>query len=62
MLVHPSSEVCDLFVELFNVLYCFVRIEVLALAYLFDDEITQKNKSEAPENGCTSIPNMLSIK
>ena len=23
MLVHPSSGACDLFVELFNVLYCF---------------------------------------
>jgi len=35
MLVHPSSGACDLFVELFHGLYCSVRIEVLALAYLF---------------------------
>jgi len=38
MLVHPSSGACDLFVELFHGLYCSVRIEVLALAYLFSGE------------------------
>ena len=38
MLVHPSSGACVLFVELFHVLYCSVRIEVLALAYLFSVE------------------------
>ena len=38
MLVHPSSGNCDLFVELFHGLYCSVRIEVLALAYLFSCE------------------------
>jgi len=32
-LIHPSSGACDLFVELFHVLYCSVRIEVFALAY-----------------------------
>jgi len=26
MLIHPSSGVCDLFVELFHGLYCSVRI------------------------------------
>jgi hypothetical protein len=38
MLVHPSSGACDLSVELFHWLYCSVRIEVLALAYLFSGE------------------------
>jgi len=38
MLIHPSSGACDLFVELFHGLYCSVRIEVFALAYLFSDE------------------------
>ena len=38
MLVHPSSGSCDLFVELFHGLYCSVRIEVFALAYLFSGE------------------------
>ena len=28
MLIHPSSEAYDLFVELFHGLYCSVRIEV----------------------------------
>ena len=34
----PSSGACDLFVELFHGLYCSVRIEVFALAYLFSGE------------------------
>jgi len=38
ILIHPSSGACDLFVELFHGLYCSVRIEVLALAYLFSGE------------------------
>ena len=38
MLIHPSSGACDLFFELFRVLYCSVRIEVFALAYLFGGE------------------------
>jgi len=37
-LIHPSSGACDLFVELFHGLYCSVRIEVIALAYLFSGE------------------------
>ena len=36
--IHPSSGVCDLFVELFHGLYCSVGIEVFALAYLFSGE------------------------
>ena len=35
ILIHPSSGVCDLFVELFLGLYCSVMIKVFALAYLF---------------------------
>jgi len=38
MLIHPSSGACDLFVELFHGLYCSVRVEVFALAYLFSGE------------------------
>ena len=38
MLIHPSSGACDLFVELFHGLYCSVRIEVIALVYLFSGE------------------------
>ena len=38
MLIHPFSGACDLFVELFHGLYCSVRIEVFALAYLFSGE------------------------
>jgi len=38
MLIHTSSEACDLFVELFHGLYCSVKIEVFALAYLFSGE------------------------
>jgi len=38
MLIHPSSGVCDLFVELFHGLYCSVRIEVIASSYLFSGE------------------------
>jgi len=38
MLIHPSPGACDSFVELFHGLYCSVRIEVFALAYLFTGE------------------------
>jgi len=34
MLIHPSSGVRDLYVELFHGLYCSVRIEVFALAHI----------------------------
>ena len=44
MLVHPSSGACDLFVELFHVLCCSVRIEVyvtsvFAESSLFSSEV-----------------------
>jgi len=38
MLIHPSSGACDFFDELFHGLYCSVRTEVDALAYLFSGE------------------------
>ena len=38
ILIQPSSGGCDLFVKLFHGLYCSVRIEVFALAYLFSGE------------------------
>jgi len=34
MLIHPSSGVCDLFVELFHGLYCSVRLEVFYINVL----------------------------
>jgi len=37
-LIHLSSGACDLFDELLHGLYCSVRIEVDALAYLFSGE------------------------
>jgi len=72
MLVHPSSEACDFFVELFHWLYCSVRIEVFALAYAntktsilteqYNPWNNSTNKSQVPEDGCTNIRNMLSSK
>jgi len=38
ILIHPSSRACKLFDELLHGLYCSVRIEVDALAYLFSGE------------------------
>jgi len=38
VLIRPSSEACDLFVELFHGLCCSVRMEVFALAYLYSGE------------------------
>ena len=38
ILVHLSSGACDLFVDLYRVLYCSVRIEDLALSSLFSGE------------------------
>jgi len=38
MLIHPSSEACDLCAELFHGLYRSVRIAVFALACLFSRE------------------------
>jgi hypothetical protein len=38
MLIHPSSGACDLFVDLFHVLYCSVSLVVIALVHLFSCE------------------------
>jgi len=38
MLIHTSSGACDLSDALLHGLYCSVRIEVDALAYLFSGE------------------------
>jgi len=51
VLIHPSSGACDLFVGLFRELYCSDSMCV---------GVT--NKSQAPEDGCINIRNMLSIK
>ena len=47
MLIQPSSGACDLFVELFYGLYW---------------SGSMCRKSQAPEDGCINIRNMLSIK
>ena len=36
--LHPSSGVCDLFLELFHGLCCSVRIEVIVLGRLLSSE------------------------
>ena len=38
MLIHPSSGACSLFVELCHGLYCSVRVDISALAYIFSGE------------------------
>jgi len=78
MLIHPSSRACDLCVELFHELYCSGSMcvgvtlwcgwgGVVSVCRLNQinttHEITQQiNKSQAPEDGCINIRNMLSIK
>jgi len=72
MLIHPSSRACDLFVELFHGLYCCLRIEGFALAYLYSGECLVVTcvvvlesvflQIVALEDGCINIRNMLSIK
>jgi len=68
MLIHPSSGACDLFVELFNGLYCSGSMRVgVTLWHGIEPEQynplnNSTNKSQAPEDGCINIRNMLSIK
>jgi hypothetical protein len=68
LLVHPSSGAWNLFVALYHGLCCSVRIEVLALAYanaktsILTEQHNATNKSQAPEDGCTNIRNVLSSK
>jgi len=59
MLIHPSSAACDLFVELFHVLYCSGTMRVAEHRTRANNST---NKSQAPEDGCINIRNMLSIK
>jgi len=73
MLVHPPSGACDLFVELFHGLYCsgtmYVGVTmwfgwggVVSGCRLQPASGYHTDKSQAPEDGCTNIRNMLSIK
>jgi len=71
VLIHPSSEACDLF----HGLYCSGSmcvgvtlwfgwggvVSVCRLKHSFSLH-TDTNKSQAPEGGCINIRNMLSIK
>ena len=58
MLVHPFSGACDLFVELFHGLYCSGSMCVGVTVWLGWGGV----ESQAPEDGCTNIRNMLSSK
>jgi len=78
MLVHPSSGACDLFVELFHGLKveaCFSLHpdttppqpnHTVTPTHIQPEQHNpwnnSTNKSQAPEDGCTNIRNMLSIK
>jgi len=61
MLIHPSSGACDLFVELFHGLYCSGSMCVGVTLWWCVIRM-QANKSQAPEDGCINIGNMLSSK
>jgi len=59
MLIHPSSAACDLFDELFHGFYCSgsmwwsdIRMQASACIRI----------SQAAEDGCTNIRNMLRSK
>jgi len=69
VLIHPSSGACDLFVELFHGLYCSGSMHVgVTLWFGWGGMVSRcrlkhsTNKSQAPEDGCINIRNMLSIK
>jgi len=77
MLIHPSSEACGLFVELFHGLYCSgtMRVGVTNTTPAKPHRNTNThrtraiqptnnstNNPQAPEDGCINIRNMLSIK
>ena len=74
MLIHPSSGDCDLFVELFDGLYCSFSMCVgVTLWFGWGGVVSVcrlKHSSasaciripQAPEDGCINIQNMLSIK
>ena len=76
MLMHPSSGACDLFDELFHGLYCSGSMCVATTPPQPNHNVTpthiepeqynpwntSSNKSQAPEDGCINIRNMLSSK
>jgi len=74
MLVHQSSGSCDLFAELFHGLYCSGSMCVGVTVWVGWGGVVSGcrlkpcfslhkdiNKSQAPEDGCTNIRNMLSV-
>ena len=66
MLIHPSLGACDLFVELFRGLYCSCSNHTVTPTHIEPEQCNPRNnstnKSQATEDGCTNIRNMLSIK
>ena len=66
VLIHPSSGVCDLFVELFHGFYCSGSMCVgFTLWFGWGGVVSgcnSTNKSQTPEDGCINTRNMLSIK
>jgi len=70
MLIHPASGACDLFVELFHGLYTDTTppqpnhnvIPTHIEPEQYNPRNNSTNKSQAPEDGCINIRNMLSIK
>ena len=74
MLIHPSSGAWNLFVELFHGLYCTGTMCVGVTLWFGCGGVVSgcrlkpasgnnlTNKSQAPEDGCINIRNMLSIK
>jgi len=72
MLIHPSSGACDLFVELFHGLYCSGSMCVGVTLWFgwggmvypeqYNPCNNSTNKSQAPEDGCINIRNLLSSK
>ena len=70
ILIHPSSGACDLFVELFHGLYCSGSMCVGVTLWFGCGSVVSvcrlkhysTNKSQAPEDGCINIRNLLSIK
>jgi len=74
MLINPSSGACDLYVELFHGLYAGWSLHTDTTPPQPNHNVTpthiepeqynprnNSNKSQAPEDGCINIQNMLSI-
>jgi len=68
MLIHTSSGACNLFVELFHGLYCCGTMCVGVTLWfgwggvVSGCRLQPANKSQAPEDGCINIRNMLNVK